>query len=138
MLYSKYGHSSAHDYVIMTTTSFLETATFCSLSIPDLLWQIFDRLLLNCRKMRETDTDCSYGKRKKGKVDRFCVIVAAIICFQAMRTMLPCVMNSDFSPKLHCWQNGCHFRSQRAPILGMAMKLGPKQESGHPREEKNG
>lgn len=106
MLYSKYGHSSAHDYVIMTTTSFLETATFCSLSIPDLLWQIFDRLLLNCRKMRETDTDCSYGKRKKGKVGRFCVIVAAIIFFQAMRTMLPCVLNSDFSPKLHCWQNG--------------------------------
>lgn len=74
-------------------------------SIPDLLWQFFDRLLLNHRKMRETDTNCSNGKRKKGKVGRFWVIVAAIIHFWfSCNIVLPCVVNSDFSPKLHCLQ----------------------------------
>lgn len=67
-------------------------------SIPDLLWQFFDRLLLNHRKMRETDTNCSNGKRKKGKVGRFWVIVAAIIHFWfSCNIVLPCVVNSDFS-----------------------------------------
>lgn len=62
-------------------------------SIPDLLWQFFDRLLLNHRKMRETDTNCSNGKRKKGKVGRFWVIVAAIIHFWfSCNIVLPCVV----------------------------------------------
>lgn len=108
LFYSKYGHGSAHNYAIIRHNDnnvILGNRNILFASIPDLLWQFFDRLLLNHRKMRETDTNCSNGKRKKGKVGRFWVIVAAIIHFWfSCNIVLPCVVNSVFSPKLHCLQ----------------------------------
>lgn len=108
-------------------------------SIPDLLWQFFDRLLLNHRKMRETDTNCSNGKRKKGKVGRFWELLLQQSFISGFRAILCCHVQWLF-PKAPLFTDYaiCHSRSRRAPVLGMARKLSQRQGSGHPREEKNG